>query len=386
MVHNSTAKKRFAYIVRMVALSCLFLGLTWPAQAQNHWRIETVDGGRGTAVGHSPTLAIDKAGNFHLGYIDTSRNVLLYAYRGKEEQHWDKMDLAISVGYSATLAVDGQGKPHFAYQGFYENGLHYAVWDGSAWQKQLIDPLSVAFFMSMQIDNSGHPKISYYKRMNPDNSFALQLKYAFFDGTSWFRETVDPREGTGKFNTLALDAEGNPHIVYSNIVSYDLEYAHWDGTQWVHNTPNTRKSSGGILGASGLAIDANGNPYFVYIELANHLLKFTYRDGNTWQTEVLQPLSAKSDQIDRISMKFDHKNRLHIAYIDYSKNELKYGLRSEGSWKIEVVDPGTDSVATPSLALDQNDIPHIAYFDETSGAVRVAHMEAPASGSVTGRP
>src|ERR1700730_6374833 len=131
------------YILRIVGLAFLFVCSSYVAQAQNHWRIETVDGGRGTTVGHSPSLAIDKAGNFHLGYIDTSRNVLLYAYCGKQEQHWDKMDLATSVGYSATLAVDGQGKPHFAYQGFYENGLHYAVWDGAVWQKQLIDPLSV---------------------------------------------------------------------------------------------------------------------------------------------------------------------------------------------------------------------------------------------------
>jgi hypothetical protein len=353
-----------------------FLLVCSSAQGQNRWRIETVDGGRGTAVGHSPSLAIDSAGNFHLGYIDTSRNVLLYAYRGKQEQHWDKMDLDTSVGYSATLALDSRGKPHFAYQGFYENGLHYAVWDGSMWHKQVIDPLSVAFFMSMQIDKADHPKISYYKRMNPDSSFALQLKYAYFDGTSWYRETVDPREGTGKFNTLALDGEGNPHIVYSNIVSYDLEYAHWDGTQWVHATPDTRRASGGILGASGLAIDGNGNVCFIYVEFAHHQLKFTYRNGNAWESEVIQQLSAKSDQIDRISMKFDHQNHLHIAYIDYARNELKYGLRTEHGWQLESVDPGTDSVVTPSLALDPKDVPHIAYFDETAGAVKVAHWEA----------
>jgi hypothetical protein len=379
MARTITKNHRLTYILQIAGLAFLFLCLSCSAQGQNRWRIETVDGGRGTPVGHSPSLAIDSAGNFHLGYIDTSRNVLLYAYRGKQEQHWDKMDLDSSVGYSATLALDRHGKPHFAYQGFYENGLHYAVWDGSVWHKQLIDPLSVAFFMSMQIDKSDNPKISYYKRMNQDNSFALQLKYAFFDGTSWYRETVDPREGTGKFNSLALDGEGNPHIVYSNIVSYDLEYAHSDATQWVHATPDTRRSSGGILGASGLAIDANGNVCFAYVEFAHHQLKFTYRNGNSWESEVIQQLSAKSDQIDRISMKFDHQNRLHIAYIDYARNELKYGLRTDHGWQLESVDPGTDSVVTPSLALDPNDVPHIAYFDETAGAVKVAHWEAVAA-------
>jgi hypothetical protein len=337
-------------------------------------------------VGNSPSLAIDNAGNFHLGYIDVPRKVLLYAYRGEREQHWDKMELDTAVGYSATLALDRQGKPHFAYQGHYENGLHYAVWDGSVWHKQLIDPLSVAFFMSMQIDKLDYPKISYYKRMNSDGSFALQLKYAYYDGNSWYRETVDPREGTGKFNSLALDGYGNPHIVYSNIGSYDLEYAHWDGTQWVHATPDTRRDSGGILGASGLAIDANGNACFVYVEFGHRQLKFTHKNGSSWETEVIQLLSKKSDQIDRISMKFDHQNRLHIAYIDYSRNELKYGLRTDHGWQLEVVDPGSDAVTTPSLALDTSDAPHIAYFDETAGAVKVAHWEAPAGGGKSSRP
>jgi len=384
----TTVKRNHAFTcgLQIVACAVLFACTSTPARGQDQWRIEVVDGGKGTQVGHSPSLAIDNAGSFHLGYIDTTRNVLRYAYRGKQEQHWDKMDLDTSVGYSATLGLDSHGKPHFAYQGFYENGLHYAEWDGSAWHKQLIDPLSVAFFMSIQLDKSDHPKISYYKRMNQDSSFALQLKYAFFDGTSWYRETVDPREGTGKFNSLALDGEGNPHIVYSNIVSYDLEYAHWDGTQWVHATPDTRKSSGGILGASGLAVDANGNVCFAYVEFAHHQLKFTYRNGNTWESEVIQSLSAKSDQIDRISMKFDRQNRLHIAYIDYSRNELKYGLRTDHGWQLESVDPGTDSVTTPSLALDPDGAPHIAYFDETSGSVKVAHREAAGGAAVSPRP
>ena len=168
MARTITANHRLTYLWPIVGLTLLFVCSSYSAQGQNRWRIETVDGGKGTPVGHSPSLAIDSAGNFHLGYIDTSRNVLLYAYRGKQEQHWDKMDLDSSVGYSATLALDVNGKPNFAYQGYYENGLHYAVWDGSVWHKQLIDPLSVAFFMSMQIDKSDHPKISYYKRMNPD--------------------------------------------------------------------------------------------------------------------------------------------------------------------------------------------------------------------------
>jgi hypothetical protein len=361
--------------------ACLFLMLTsfsFEVRAQNQWHLETVDGGTGAPIGRSPSLAIDKSGNLHLGFIDGGRNVLRYAYRGANDTQWAKMDLAKDVGYAAAVAVDASGKPHFAFQGFYENGLRYASWDGKAWHSQVIDPLSVAFFLCVQIDPQGHPKISYYKRMNSDHSFALQLKYAYFDGSAWYRETVDPREGTGKFNTLALDPDGNPHIAYSNIVSYDLEYVHWDGAQWVHNTPDTRRESGGILGPSGMAVDSAGNPYFVYMEFAHKQLKYAYRHGNSWETEVVDKMVGRTDQVDRISIKMDRQNRPHIAYYDYGRSELKYAVRTDQGWQIEIVDTSSDSDVTPSLVLDANDSPYIAFSDETNGSVRLASIEPPA--------
>jgi len=375
------AWQRTRYVRGVLAVASFLASIanTTTTRAQNRWNIETIDGGLGPPVGRSPSLTIDKEGNLHLGYIDGGRNVLRYAYRGAKDKDWAKMDLARDVGYSAALAVDGNGNPHFAFQGFYENGLRYASWDGKSWHSQLIDPLSVAFFLCIQIDPQGHPKISYYKRMNPDHSFALQLKYAYFDGSAWYRETVDRREGTGKFNTMVLDPDGNPHIVYSNIVSFDLEYVHWDGSQWVHSTPDTSRASGTILGPSGMAVDSEGHPYFLYMDSAYKQLKYAYRHGNTWETEVVDRMAGRVDQVDRIPVRIDRQNRPHIAYFDYGRNELKHAVRTEQGWQIEVVDPGTDSDVTPSLTLDANDSPYIAFFDETVGCIRVASLEIPAA-------
>jgi hypothetical protein len=376
---DACASRRNAHLRHTACLFFLLTCLSSATRAQNRWHLETVDGGTGSPIGRSPSLAMDNSGNLHLGYIDGNRNALRYAYRGAKDSEWAKMDLAKDVGYSAALAVDASGNPHFAFQGYYENGLHYASWDGKTWHSQVIDPLSVAFFMSLQIDAQGHPKISYYKRMNPDHTFALQLKYAYFDGSTWYRETVDPREGTGKFNTMVIDPDGNPHIAYSNIVSFDLEYVHWDGSQWVHNTPDTRKASGGILGASGMAVDSAGNPCFLYIEFAHKVLKYAYRKGNFWETEVVEKMTGRVDQIDRISVKIDHQNRPHIVYFDYGRGELKYAVRTDQGWQIEVVDAGSDTDVTPSLVLDANDSPSIAFSDETNGSVRLATPEAPTS-------
>ena len=128
-----------------------------------------------------------------------------------------------------------------------------------------------------------------------------------------------------------------------------------------------------------MAVDSAGNPCFLYIEFAHKVLKYAYRKGNFWETEVVEKMTGRVDQIDRISVKMDHQNRPHIAYFDYGRGELKYAVRTDQGWQIEVVDPSSDTDVTPSLVLDANDSPSIAFSDETNGSVRLATPEAPAS-------
>ena len=86
---------------RLGHAACLFfllISFSLATRAQNQWHLETVDGGTGAPIGRSPSLAIDKSGNLHLGSLDGVRNVLRYAYRSANDTQWAKMDLARYVG------------------------------------------------------------------------------------------------------------------------------------------------------------------------------------------------------------------------------------------------------------------------------------------------
>ncbi len=72
------------------------------------------------------------------------------------------------------------------------------------------------------------------------------------------------------------------------------------------------------------------------------------------------------------SLALDQDNRPHVSYYDGTGKDLKYAHQSGGTWIIETVDTTGDVGQYTSLALDANGDPHIAYYDATSGDLKYA--------------
>jgi len=332
-------------------------------------------------------MVIDNDGNFHIGYHDESRGAVRYAFRSKNELEWHTMQ--VDAGGSAlSLAVDSAGRPHFAYAGEYEHGLRYAHWDGTKWSKQTIDPERIAFWNSIQLSREGLPRISYYQRLWQDSTYALHLKYASFDGKAWFTETVDPESATGKFNSLALDSEGNPHISYSDVDRGDLRYVYWDGSQWHYSAPDSHRASDGWVGlANCIVIDPNNRAHIAYLDVDHRKVKYTHWTGKKWETEFVDQLIGRADNIDRISLKLDRDDRPHMVYYDSGLGMLKYAVRLDDGWHIERIDPSPQTGLHPSLSLDNGGRAFVSYYDMANGALRFAARRsaagAPRSASKT---
>ena len=139
-----------------------------------------------------------------------------------------------------TLVLDSKQYPRISYADFGTGlgaNLRYATWDGSAWKTVPITiqvGAVVAYYTSIALDANDKPFFSFYDYADPSNTFRLRMRSVFSMGNYWEANTVDPQGGSGKFNSIAVDSKGNPHIAYANVryESSSLRYASWDGKAW----------------------------------------------------------------------------------------------------------------------------------------------------------
>lgn len=364
---------------KVLVLLC-FLGLTCCTVAAQTWHTEMLDPGDGHDVGQYSALAIDHDGDLHAAYWDATAGApwgqLRYAFRAPGDKHWSRM-VVDADGLYVSLAVDNRDHPHLAYDDGRERGLHYAHWDGKQWKRQIIDPGHVGFYNSIQVDADGNPRISYYLDLAPSGQYWLRLKYAYFDGTSWFIQTVDPRMHTGKMNSLVLDTQGRPYIAYSYLsTTHDLFYARLDGSHWQYGSPDTQRAENALLGyGNDIALDTKGYPHIAYFDGTKNNVKYATWDGTRWATEIVDHLSS-INSLDHISLKIDHEDHPHLVYHDDGAGILKYAAWNGKAWKIETVDQGNVGLR-PSLALDAHDNPYVCYYDLNNRALRLAYR-APA--------
>jgi chitodextrinase len=97
---------------------------------------------------------------------------------------------------------------------------------------------------------------------------------------------VDP-EATGSHCSLALDAEGQPHVTYLNTHHSQLRHAWFDGTTWrrevVDGPGFNRGEAAGV--ASSLAVDGQGRVYVAY-ETAAGRIRFASKGPGGWSHDA----------------------------------------------------------------------------------------------------
>lgn len=192
--------------------------LRFALRTETGWQIETPDS-VGNVGGHT-SLTFDPIGNPAISYSDLSNGTLKYAYRDPVTG-WQTstVDFVGFIGSFSSLAFDPIGWPTIAYTDYAHSLVKYALWTGSAWSIEAVDA-PCGEFPSLIFDASGTPSIAY----NVCQQGRFILKYATRTEDSWTTEIVDSGN-TGWWISLDLDPSGFPAISYWDAWNLDLKYA-----------------------------------------------------------------------------------------------------------------------------------------------------------------
>jgi hypothetical protein len=340
-----------------LAIALILLGLAHQCMtvSADTWDIQIVDSD--WDVGKYTSLALDDLGFPHISYYDITNGNLKYAYRDAEGWHVQTVDLLDYGGPSTSIALDAEGFPHIGYYG--DEILKYAYQDVGGWHVDSIGPQGSGEGASLVLDPLGFAHISH------DGIYSYQ------DSSGWNHEYIPGPCYAGYGNSLALDAEGEPHLTFVSESEWDycMRYASKPEGNWQTGVADDEPTAG--AGCS-LLMDDSGVLHVTHVTVGLYWnVKYGWKDGSGWHSQIV-------DQIDwqmmawYTSLVLDSEGNPHFCY----KRDYNLAIQhwDGSSWHLETVDSDGNVGAYPSMALDVSDRPHISYYDDTHEALKYAGL------------
>ncbi len=361
-------------------LICAFVGcFVYPASATPPgWNIEVVDQ-------YGPpsftSLRVDKDGNVHVAYIaENDEHALRYGFWDHVLKRWFVMTVAKGANY-CSLTLDSKQRPHISwadYGTFIGSKLRYGYWDGKVWKITAI-PVNaevIDFYTSIALDKNDYPTLSFYEYRGPKGTDIIdRMRLVQWNGTYWEAVTIDAENQSGKYNALASDEQGRVHLAYANVGAQTagIRYAVRDDRQWTAEIiEDIRVAKKHMGGGACLAIDKQGNPHIVYANETDHSIRYAYRNGKDWVLEKVGD-NSKPVYADRYAIALAEDGTPFVGYYDGGTGQLIVAWKRGSAWAAEIVDSGGAGF-TSSMSIHEGQL-WISYADEARGVLKVAHRD-----------
>jgi hypothetical protein len=320
--------------------------------------------------GSAASIVVDKDENVHVSYQFATGGQLRYAFRPSHSTSWFKMALDNSIGdFESQITVDSRDNPHICYS---PRELKYAHFDGKRWSVQEIDKGGglVSYMCSIRVGADDAPHISWYVESG------VFLRYAELKDGVWKAITLDFEGLPGKWNSLALDPQGNPRISYIDFPLGQLRYAAFDGKKWsrlILDTPGATAGDNWERGfGNSIVLDSQGAPIIAYYDETS--LKLAHYVDGMWKKQVIEqlpPFGKWSWKNFRSTLLLDSKGNPHIGF--ESLRGLEHAWWDGKQWHTQLILAARGATFfESSMAIDQNDNLYLVYRDPADGSLILA--------------
>src|SRR5262249_4693175 len=235
-----------------------------------------------------------------------------------------------NVGKVTSLAIDKDGNLHVGYYDETRQALRYGFRAaGGKWYTMEVD--ASGGYESLAVDAQGQPHFAYAA---PNEA---GLRYAAWDGSKWNKQTLDA-ERIDFFNCIRIGPDGLPRISYYQRLHPDgsfalhLKYAHFEAKSkvWYTETVDARSATGKF---NSLALDSKGLPYISYSDVDTGDLRYTKWDGSQWNFSAPDTQKQSEGWVGiGSSIELDQSGNPHIAYVDVTHGRIKYASWTGSSW------------------------------------------------------
>lgn len=291
--------------------------------ASRRWFSMVVDGNNGFV-----SLALDSQQRPHLCYMPHST----LKYARWDGSKWQIQEIAPHSGardFSCSISIDRNDAPHVTWYQYRDSenqqALHirHAVLQDGSWLARTLDyGRETGKWNSVRVDAQGRVYVAY-------SAFREgAFRFASTDPKGvWTVNTIeDGRKGRGEGttpgmgNSLVIDKNGKPNFCYRDETT--LRYARPEGNGWKIEVVDANANPSGVIGwaklITSLALDANGMPHIAYE--ADGSLKHAWWDGTKWQ---IQPMGIHGFGLLYPSLAISRDNVIFIGYSDPDDGSLK---------------------------------------------------------------
>jgi hypothetical protein len=336
-------------VICIIIISNFAIYLNGGTRYNSNWNVEVVDSGEHSSdIGCPIGIATD--GNPIIVYQSPYGKLIA---RKTANHNWQLDN--IGGDYSdpfmrSSMVIDTIGNIHLVYLGGAAQLVYAKNPPGGNWERYNSED-GCYDSSSLAVDNNGNPHIVYYR-------FGL-LNYTYWNNGDWTTITLENLSGIlaeKEISKIELDTSNNPHIITHDVSNERMKYFHWNGANWsleIIDCPSCLRCS------PDLCIDSYGSPHIIFVDERNASLTHIEKSGNEWRAETIDTNVFNSFP----AMAIDRNN---VVYVAYYANALKFAKKVRDSWSTETIDSSERAGSSPSIAIDKTGNVHIAYVDRNT--------------------